>query len=269
MSSIKVIPDTNVVVAASIMENIDEIGIIKHHFYDQSIQLFSLFKSPNGIEGFAIPKVKAECFGVLSRAVKEVFVPKQSMDLSLKEKFYNNAVGIISSSEHKMRSLLSRLRKVKIDQKNVQNNLRDVEDMSRELQKLYHQTYQRYNRRRKESKERSKPILSEPKWQKEQKMEVVNTHGEQVTREAKQLERFMRKYPNTPDQKILAEVITFKQSLVDSDHYVLVASSDTGFFSPYHYYGGKSDTVTEAIYNRFKIRCDHPREIFCIAGGIV
>ncbi len=44
MSDVKVIPDTNIIVAASIMENIHELNIIvKHPFYDQSVQLCSLF----------------------------------------------------------------------------------------------------------------------------------------------------------------------------------------------------------------------------------
>ena len=76
MSDVKVIPDTNVLVAASIMENMDELGVVvKHQFYDQSVQLFSLFHPPQSVEGYAMPQVKTECFRVLSRAVRDVFVP--------------------------------------------------------------------------------------------------------------------------------------------------------------------------------------------------
>lgn len=71
MQCVKIIPDTNVIVSASILENIEEVGIIKHKFYDQSIQLFSIFKKQNSdIEGIAIPQVKSECLRVLSRAIK-------------------------------------------------------------------------------------------------------------------------------------------------------------------------------------------------------
>lgn len=111
MSDVKIIPDTNVIVAASIIKNMGELGIIKHDFYDQSIQLFSLFSYPKCADGYAMPQIKAECFGVLSRAVKDVYVPKRLSDNVAKEKFYDDAVGIISSSEHKMRELLSRLKK--------------------------------------------------------------------------------------------------------------------------------------------------------------
>ena len=270
MSDAKVIPDTNVIVAASIMENIDELGItVKHDFYDQSIQLFSLFSPPKLAEGYAMPQVKAECFGVLSKAVKDVYVPKRLSDNAAKEKFYDDAVSIISSSEHKMRGLLSRLKKIRLDCSHVQKNLGNVKKMSNDLRELYEQKYRKKQSRKKESKIRAKPILTEPKWKKEQKEEVVQTHDGQIAREAKQLERFVRK-DNGADERILAQAITFKNSLSESAPFILLASSDTGFFSPYeHHNYGRSDIVTKEIHKRFGIVCDHPRNIFKMAGGVL
>lgn len=266
----KIIPDTNVIVSASILENLKDIGIVKHTFYDESIQLFSLFKKQTPhVEGIAIPKVKSECFRVLSQAVKDTFVPKNMLDLIMKEKFYDNAVSIISSSEHKMRGLLSKLRKTQLDQEQIAKNLHNVNHMSKNLKQSYDKKYKRKDWRRKEIKKRAKPITSEPKWQEEQKKEVIDAHGEQVGRESKQLERFVKKYPNTSDQEILAQVITFKISLNDPNSNILIASSDTGFFSPYHYSGGTSDTVTMRIWSEFGIICDHPRQIFKLSGGII
>ena len=264
---VRVAPDTNVVVAASIMENAGELGVIKHHFYDQSIQLFSLFRDSD--TGFAMPKVRSECFAVLSKAVKSTYIPKDNLDVALKERFYDESVAIISSSEYKMRELLSRLTAVELDSGGVSENLDDVIRMSKDLRDLYRATYGSSAWRTQETRERSKPVMTEPAWSKDQKREAVHTHSGQVTREAKQLERFMKGYPNKPDQMILAEVITFKKSLAGDNPYVLIASSDSGFFSPYYYYGGKSDIVTEEIYNRFGIRCDHPREVFRMAGGVM
>ena len=56
----KIIVDTNVVVAASVIENISELDIvIKHEFYDQSIQLFSLFKQDDDeVSGVLVPTVE-------------------------------------------------------------------------------------------------------------------------------------------------------------------------------------------------------------------
>ena len=264
---VKVVPDTNVVVASSIMENAGELGIIKHHFYDQSIQLFSLFR--NSDKGVAVPKVRSECFAVLSKAVKSAYIPNGKMNVAQKEKFYDESVAIISSSEYKMRELLSRLTAVELDSGEVTKNLKDVRQMSEDLKDLYGTTYSSSARRKQEIRERSDPVLTEPAWQKDQKKEVVSAYSDQVTREAKQLERFMKKYPNKPDQMILAEVITFKKSLAKDNSCVFIASSDSGFFSPYYYYGGKSDIVTEKIYNIFGITCDHPKEVFRMAGGVV
>ena len=56
------------------MENAGKLGIIKHHFYDQSIQLFSLFRDSD--IGFAVPKVRLECFAVLSKAVKSTHISR-------------------------------------------------------------------------------------------------------------------------------------------------------------------------------------------------
>lgn len=146
--------------------------------------------------------------------------------------------------------------------------MKDVVSMSEELEDNYNK-YQKKQWRQQESKQRAKSITTEPKWQKEQKDIVVYAHKSQVVREFKQLERFMKKYPNSADQKILAQVITFKKSLNDHNSSILIASKDTGFFSPYHYDGGKSDIVTEKIFSTFEIRCDHPKEIFQMAGGVI
>ncbi len=226
---VKVVPDTNVVVASSIMENAGELGI-KHPFYEQSIQLFSLFKDSD--IGLTMPKVRSECFAVLSKAVKSVYIPENKLDVALKEKFYNESVAIISASEYKMRDLLSRLIAVKLNSREVSKNLKNVRQMSKDLMHRYIATYSSPTRRKQETEERSKPVLTEPAWEKDQKTEAVHTHRGQVTREAKQLERFMRTYPNKSDQMILAEVITFKKSLAEDNPDVLIASSDSGFSPP-------------------------------------
>ena len=140
--------------------------------------------------------------------------------------------------------------------------------MSSYLRQLYEQKYRKKQSRKKESKIRAKPILTEPQWKKEQKEEVVQTHDGQIAREAKQLERFVRK-DNRADERILAQAITFKNSLSESAPVILLASSDTGFFSPYYSHYGRSDTVTEEIHERFGIVCDHPRNIFKMAGGVL
>ncbi len=273
MSSVKVIPDTNVIIAASIIQNISEINEeIKHKFYDESIQLFSLFKHSNERKGIALPKVKKESFGVLARAVKDVFIAKKNIvDIHTKTLFYNNASSIIFSSDHKRQALLARLANIKIKEEDVRQCLQDVIEMTKELRALYYDKYKNKKGRIKESQIRSKNIKTEPKWRPEQKDEVFYTQSGQVARESKQLEKFMKKYPNAPDQRVLSEAIAVKNHLISNgeDIIILIASRDTGFFSPYYYYGGKSDVVTQKIHEKFQIRCDYPRDIFKMAGGVL
>ena len=66
-----------------------------------------------------MPTVRAECFGVLSKAVKSAYIPKNKRDRESKEKSYNELVAFVSSSEYKLRELLSRLTTVKLDRGKV------------------------------------------------------------------------------------------------------------------------------------------------------
>lgn len=95
----KIIVDTNVIVAASILENVKDLNIqVKHEFYDTSIQLFSIFKKrPREQIGIAVPTVRREAFLVLSTAIKKTMISGIDTDIQTKEKLFNNAVAIVNS----------------------------------------------------------------------------------------------------------------------------------------------------------------------------
>ena len=80
MATVKIIPDTNVIVAASISESFPEIPEgIRHQFYDESAQLFSLFKkTSNKKMGIALPWVEKESSRVLKHAIIDVFHKHES-----------------------------------------------------------------------------------------------------------------------------------------------------------------------------------------------
>ena len=260
-----VVPDTNVVVAASIMENAKELGVIKHVFYPDSIQLLSLFKKSK--IGFVMPKVRTECFAILSKAVKSTYTPKKNIDVTLKMEIYDELVAIVLSSEYKMREILSRLNTVKLNSKNVNQNLKNVRQMSIHLKSLYNNQYRSSKSRKKTIDKYGKSAKGT--WRSGLKNAIHYARRTQIVREGKQLERFMKKYPNSADELILAEVITFKESIHANNLDIFIASSDVGFFVPLYICGGKSDMVTNEIYQRFGIICDHPKEIFRKAGGIL
>ena len=215
MSDPKVVVDTDVLVSASILQNISELDTeIKHEFYDQSIQLFSLFRKNHSKRiGYMVPKVRTESFSVLTKAVKSVFVPSTLKDPKRKEIFYNDTVAIINASDHKMRDLMKLLLREELDEQKISINLKNVKKMSVYLMNQWNQKYNKKGWRTHESKKRSKPIMKERYWKKEQKKEVVDTYKEQIDRESRQLYRFQRKHPNLQDERILAESITLKQKL--------------------------------------------------------
>lgn len=263
----KIIIDTNVIVSASVLVNVEELGLpVRHRFYNESSQLFSIFKKrPSEKIGIATPTVRSEAFLVLSKSVHDTFTSNLDIrDIRTREIFFNNAVAFVNLCEHKMRGLFSVLEQPNMSGYYFRINLEKVRAMSRYIKDtLWAQGYARRYQKDEEVERRSKSIITEPAWKDDQKEEVITTHSEQVYRESKQLDKFMRKYPNRNDQNILAEAITIQYYY--PNHQFYLASCDTGFFSPLRIQGGvKSDTVTREIASRFNIICDFPREIFSI-----
>jgi len=264
----KIIVDTNVIVAASILENVKDLNIqVKHEFYDTSIQLFSIFKKrPREQIGIAVPTVRREAFLVLSTAIKKTMISGIDTDIQTKEKLFNNAVAIVNSCEHKMRFLFSLMLQKNPQKQKIEKNFNDIKNMAMYLRDYYKRKYRNVYQKRQESKKRARPIISEPRWKPEQKDEVVYTHREQVNIEAIQLARFMKKYPNLNDEKILAETITIKNDYrtIDEDYQFYIVSFDSGFFCPKIVSAIKSDIVTKEIKDRFHIICDVPNVIYWI-----
>lgn len=255
-----VAPDTNVVVAASIMENIGEIGTVKHEFYDESIELFGTLQRIGGV--YLVPSVEAESYLVLSRAVKDAYAKKIRSEKAAER--YADMYSIVASSYIKMARLTSRMKRAHVDEDAVRSNMRKVAEMSRHLEGVYRNKYSTADKRKKVAIERSGYAPRGPRWKKGIQSEVLRMYRIQVDCESAQLRRFMR-HPNTADQRILAEVITLRDSLGRGSPPAMIASLDTGFFSPHYYRGGKSDIVTEEIRRRFRISCHRPREIIMMA----
>jgi len=264
----KIIIDTNVIVAASILEKIQELNIeVSHKFYGQSMQLFSIFKKrPEERIGIATPKVRTEAFGVLSKAVKDTFIPEGLTDINRKRIFYDNGVGFVNTAERKMKTLFKLLSQPRPNRDSVWENLKQVKEMAYYLKNQWEYKYRGRRNRDLLAKGRSKNIKTEPYWDGIQKDEVFSTHRSQVTVEARQLEKFMRKWPNKGDGKILAETITIKQEYeqLGEGFKFYIASCDTGFFSPMVFYRGISNMITKEIEKRFDIVCDQPKVIFWI-----
>ncbi len=270
MSNIKIIPDTNVILAASIGENTLEFEELigfnfltelrkttgQHEFYEECIQLFDLFHPSKCADGYLIPTVRLECFKVLCKAVHNVFYSSDKSygerrgknlkdENTLEDQRILDEVTLITDYfyEYKMKELFKKLNRFDQNYLERKENLDDVKIMSQNLCRCYVQ------------------------WGKKQKDEIVRTNGKQIIQNVEQLREFVRIYasddtgPNmtfnrstTRDEKILAEVITLKKKLKDPDSRFFIASKDTRFFSPYHL----DNTVTEEIRIQFGIICDEP-----------
>lgn len=260
----KILVDTNVIVAASINENVTEIGIpVKHQFYDQSSYLFGIFRRRLGDRiGIVTATIESESFYTLAGAVNAA-IHVIGGDPTQKRKLFDQATAIMNLCEDKMRKNTNILLREPVSETDVVNNLQLVDKMSEELKRLWEQKYGSKYAKEKESWERAKPILNAP-WKGMDKQEIIRMYREQIEGEAKQLSRFMDKYPNLPDSKILAEAISILQHYEKGKEPItfLIASCDTGFFSPLRMKGGfLSNIVTTEIKNRFKITCDFPDKI--------
>lgn len=201
---------------------------------------------------------------MIAEAVVSTYVSEDLGNAELRKTFYDEAASIIMSSEHRMEELLSRLTSVDLDEEDVSDSLAKVVEMSKDLRNMHREKHKSSTWQR----QKTESVMAGSKLGNE-RGEDIRVRHDQTIEAAKQLERFMKKYPNMADQQILAEVIAFKRTLAEDNPCVLIASLDSGFFSPHYYHGGKSDTVTEEIYRRFGIRCDHPGAIFRMAGGVL
>lgn len=268
----KIVIDTNVLVAASIIENVKELGIaVSHRFYSQSRHLFSVFiKRQQEKIGILTPTVRSEAFSVLSKAVKDVFIPTDLQDVKRKQIFYDNAVGLVNSSEHRMRHLAGFLLKKYPNPNNVRKFHDQVKDLSMYLKDVWNSKYRGRTSRIIESERRSENIETGTKWKDDQKDEVYYTHEGQVHIEARQLEKFMRKWPNRNDEMILAETLAIRDDYtkISEEYQFYIVSCDTGFFSPLIYRNTLSDIVTKEIKERFGIICNLPKVIQWIVDPV-
>lgn len=224
MSSIVLVPDTNVLVAAS-----TEIAGERHEFYDESMAMLSLLARHR--VGFKVPKVSSECTNALEHSLAFIMRKMARRSNMPHAKIMEKHAEALITCQQQMNKFLSDL----ISKPNLiesRRHLGTVRRMSEYLRERYESLPEK----------------------------TVRDIGRAEDGRFLQLQRFMAKYPNESDQIILAEVVTLKGLLEDSSD-VMIASKDSGFFSPHVGRGIRSDVVTGEIRRRFGISCDHPGKI--------
>ena len=140
---IVIIPDTNVIVAASIKTYYE--GIYKlntqHKFHDESSQLFDIIKDekyPN-VKGILLEKVKTECLGALTNAVRDTcenavveYVVKQAVrgiieKLAENKKKNEKEIKVLKAVYSEIPNTINWLRK-ELHDKKLMNLEKSVED---------------------------------------------------------------------------------------------------------------------------------------------
>ncbi|MCY4491450.1 MAG: hypothetical protein OXC46_08325 [Thaumarchaeota archaeon] len=219
--------DTNIILSASINVYYKR-KHIQHEFNDESTELFELIKDyKKTVKGILLEKVYSECDSTLMSAVKDAY-KKAGGDMSIfKEINHDDATNLGLQVIFKMIELIGLLE--------LYTGSTDYENQ--------------YNKNLNKVKDMSKKLIQECKEQRQLAPDLVPD----------QLDKFVDNYPHDADEIILAQSITFKNSLYGKPC-VFLASKDMKFFSP----RGNSKTVTKRIYKKFGIQCDHPREIIKI-----
>ena len=129
-----IIPDTNVIVSASINYCFEEIGNIKHIHHDESYRLFNLISQTASVRGIFLKKVNSECWGALLKAIKDT-ISKETTSRKLKEVYYENTNEITFPFILEMINLLQNLDYVKeFDTEQLNKSRQDVKNMVKELE---------------------------------------------------------------------------------------------------------------------------------------
>ena len=188
----EIIVDTNVVIAAGIIQNIGKPNIaVKHKFYDQSIRLLSLFKRDNDCCGVLVSTVKNESFTVPARAAYETFLSDSSADPQLRALFCNDAAGVVTSSGRKMRKWTRRPKGGEYDPGGLCKNIERVKPVSRDLRTEREEGHAGKNRRGPESGRDAETVLNGPETGTEKG--GVSAHGARIAGESLRPGCFVRK----------------------------------------------------------------------------
>lgn len=259
----KVIVDTNVLVSASIQFSVKESKMeVKHRFYDQSWQLFELFRNNLAKRiGIITRTVEVESFGVLLKALGDI-IKEEIADINERRKIFETLRTIADLCENKMRRLVGYLFTEQVEEKEVNEKLHFIKDMClviSQLQKRYHDP----DSREIEAWKLHTRVPNPTNWPKHLRKEVLDIYKEKVVVEKIQLDRF-GKGPGEMDMRILAEsayLCEYYKSNFEDGVRVYLASCDTKFFSPYRKENIESRIVTDEIQQRFNVICDWPYQI--------
>ncbi len=250
----KVVFDTNIFFAGSIVETSGELGFpIKHKFYDYAINLIrSIRVNPSKRIGITTNFIETEAYKTLSDAV-ETELEQYVKDI---KKEYKVLSALLNRCTDKMGKIFTYLIKEPVDEN--------------EVSRLYYRVDSFYG----ELRDEAQRIAEKLEIQKDMRVELTPRKYKNFMRGiysqqdrwpyAQLLNLIVYKDVEPNDKRILSEVIYLHRiyrSLLGSDLKSYIASTDY-HFSPIREDGKISSYISDEIERRFDIICNWPDEIY-------
>ena len=251
----KVIFDSCVIVAASVlMSATEDVGIaLKHHFYEDAIQLFSLVRKNLAKRiGVVTATIESEALGVLSEVIRgEIRRKYQELDRATLFRYHSIA---LNTCDTRMRNLLAFLQREPVDPYVVAIWFTQVTMMYEELEKVAEKLEKVAYLKAKAVPPKIRRMAD---WFKIYRTSDIRANA--------QLYNLLLKKVEPEDQKILAEacyLLNLYKATEGKAVSLYIASTDH-HFSPARKLGGvvESRQVTDEIEKRFGIVCNWPKGI--------
>ena len=223
-------------------------------FHYQSVRFLDLLAERH--VGYVTETVEEEIFYTVRKAVEDLYA-RYLKKADMPDSDY--VEGIVVGLHEPLWKMVKSLCLVSLDKSLVDANLRRVEIMSKFLIQKYNDWELKHGRKFDE-------------WELIYNGAVVGAgskgpqgviaESRKIVQEMSQLHTFQDR-DNTKDEKILADTITLKimRKKPGKPCDCMIASYDSGFFSPRRIHDVVSDTVTREIFKRFGILCNSPAEI--------
>ena len=237
------------------MSSSEDLGIeLKHHFYEQAMQLFSLIRKNLAKRiGVVTSTIEKEALRVLNEVVRgEIRTKYGKLDT---ETLFRYSSIALNACDMRMRSLLAFLQREPVESDKVAIWFTQVVNMYTELLELA------------KSHEKTASLKAQLVPKKIRRMadwfEIYRTDDQ---RRHAQLFNLLTKKVETDDQIILAEacyLLNLYRQIEGKNVFLFIASTDH-HFSPVRRkdWAFESRQVTDEIEKRFGITCDWPDHIF-------
>jgi hypothetical protein len=248
----RILFDSCVLISASVLVGSKDVGLeIKHHFYDECVELVSYVQKNLAKRiGIVTSTIENEATGVLETVI-EGELKQRKIE---KEKDFELFSRVLNICDIRMRKIISYLQREPIDPVDVAHKILLIEKMYSDLKE--------------EAKNLPKVALQKkelvPKHYKKT-VDWFNVFKKQDEMEHSQILNLLRKDVEFDDMRILAEAYHLQMIYLLSEGkggHLYIASKDHHFV-PVRRRGWTFEgrRITDEIERRFGLICEHPRKV--------